>query len=182
MKQAVALDEAKLAQLFIQLVPQAQKDQYQLIKGTIPVNLFAMLDTLVMIEKMDIQFPRKPKKLVEKPRNGKGKRKVSFKEDILPQKSKHSSKYCALCAKHGGAKATHNTGDYRKYEKDRVFKKNFKSQKGKSSVNKKINRQSFKTMENSLKKTMKTEFKKMKKGAHKSKKRKRNDLSELNSS
>ena len=51
MKRAVALDEAELAQLLPQLVPQAHQDQYQLIKGTIPVNLCATLDTLVTIEK-----------------------------------------------------------------------------------------------------------------------------------
>ena len=33
MKIAEALDEAKLAQLLLQLAPQAQQDQYQLIKG-----------------------------------------------------------------------------------------------------------------------------------------------------
>ena len=26
-------------------------------------------------------------------------------------------KFCDLCKKHGGAHATHNTGDYKKYEK-----------------------------------------------------------------
>ena len=88
MKQAVALDELKLAQILLQLVPQAQQDQFQLIKGTIPVNLCAMLDTLETIEKMDVQVPRKPEKSVDKPANGKGKRKVSFKEDSLPQKRK----------------------------------------------------------------------------------------------
>ena len=51
MRRAVALDEAKLAQLFLRLIPQAQQDQYQLIKSTIPVNLHATLDTLVTIEK-----------------------------------------------------------------------------------------------------------------------------------
>ena len=53
MKRAVALDEAELAQLLLQLVPQAHQDRYQLIKGTISVYLRATLDTLVMIEEMD---------------------------------------------------------------------------------------------------------------------------------
>jgi hypothetical protein len=181
MKRAVALDEAQLAQLLLRLVPQSQQDQYQLIKGMIPMNLRATLDTLVTIEKMDVQVPRKPKKLADKPVNGKEKRKVSEKEDGLPQKRNHSSKYCALSAKHGGAKTTHNTGDCRKYEKDGVFKKTFKSQKGKSAVNKKIDHQSFKTMEDTLKK-VKTELKKIKKVSHKSKKCSRNDLSDSNSS
>jgi len=60
---------------------------------------------------MDVQVPRKPEKSVDKPVNRNRKRKVTFKENNLPQKRKHSSKYCAFCAKHGGAKTTHNTGD-----------------------------------------------------------------------
>ena len=136
-KRVTALDEPELAQLLLQLVPQSQQDQYQLIKGTIPVDLRMTLNTLETIEKMDVSVPRKPEKLDTKPANGHGKRKVTFKDDRLPTKRKHSSKYCALCAKHGGAKTTHNTVDCRKYEKDGVFKRIFKSQKGKSSVNKK---------------------------------------------
>jgi hypothetical protein len=54
MKGAEALDEPELAQLLLRLVPQAQQDQYLLIKGMIPVNLCATLDTLKTIEKMDI--------------------------------------------------------------------------------------------------------------------------------
>ena len=81
MKRVEALDEPKLAQLLLRLVPQAQQDQYQLIKGTIPINLRSTLNTLETIEKMDIQVPRKTKKFVEKSGNRKGKRKVSFKED-----------------------------------------------------------------------------------------------------
>ena len=99
------------------------------------MNLRATLDALKTIERMDIQVPRKAEKLVESG-NRKVKRKVSFEEDGLPLKRKHSSKYCALCEKHGGAKTTHNTGDCRKYKKDGVFKKTFKSQKRKCSVNK----------------------------------------------
>ena len=78
MKQVEALDEPKLSQLLLQLVPQVQQDQYQLIKGVIPVNLRATLNTLETIEKMGIQVPRKPGKLVEKPGIKKGKRRVSF--------------------------------------------------------------------------------------------------------
>ena len=119
----------------------------------------------------------KPKKLTDKPANGKGKRKVAFKEDGKPQKRKHSSKHCVLCKKHGGAEMTQNTGDCRKYEKDEALKKIFKSQKGKSSVNKKVNHQSFKTMEDTLKK-VRTDLRKIKKGSRKLKKRDRDDSSE----
>ena len=76
---------------------------------------------------------------------------------------------------------THNTGDCRKYEKDGVFKKTFKSQKGKPAVNKKFDHQSFQTMEDSLKK-VKTKLTKIKKGSCKSKKHERNNLSESGNS
>ena len=73
---------------------------------------------------------------------------------------------------------THDTVDCRRYEKDRVPKKTFNSQKGKSPGNTtQIDRQSFKTMEDNLKK-VRTDLKKMKKRYCKSKKRKRNDSSE----
>ena len=78
-------------------------------------------------------------------------------------------------------KNTHNTVDCKRYEKDGVPKKAFKSKKGDSTV-KKFNRQSFKTMEDTLKKTMKAEFKKKNKGTHKLKKRERDDLSDESNS
>ena len=98
----------------MRLVPQAQQDQYQLINCTITVNLREMLNTLVMIKKWTFKFPRKLNILADESVNRKGKRKVSGTEDSLPWKKKHSSKYCTLCSKHGGAKTTHNTGDCRK--------------------------------------------------------------------
>ena len=131
MKRVEALDEPKLAQLLLRRVPQAHQDQYSLIKGLIPLNVCSLLDTLETIKNMDIHVPRKSKKLEEK--SGNRKRKGSPKDDGLLRKRKKSSKYCALCAKHGGAKTTHNTGDCRKCEKDGTFKKAFKPPKGKSA-------------------------------------------------
>ena len=57
--------------------------------------------------KMDIQVPRKAKSEAVTG-NGKGKKKVAFKDNGTSKKKK-SSKQCALCAKHGGAKLTHDT-------------------------------------------------------------------------
>ena len=110
---------------------------------------------------MDIRAPRKAEKVAESG-NGKGKRKVSGTDDGKPQKKKRSLKYCTLCAKRGGAKSTHNTVDCRRYKKDSVPKNTFKYQKGKSPVNTKIDRQSFKTMEDNLKK-VRTDLRKIKK-------------------
>ena len=86
------------------------------------------------------------------------------------------SKHCDLCEKHGVAKNSHNTVDCKRYKKDKVPKKAFKSKKGNSTV-KKFDRQSFKTMEDTLKK-VRTDLKKIKKSSCKSKKHNRKDLSE----
>jgi hypothetical protein len=135
-----------------------------------------MLDTPVTIEKTDVQIPKKAEKAAESG-NGKGKRKVTFKDDKASNKKKRSSEHCDLCKKHGGAKNTHNTVDCKRYEKDGVPKMTFKSKKGNSTVNKKFGRQSFKMMEETLKK-VRTDLKKIKKGSCKSKKRNRDDSSE----
>ena len=43
LKRVKALDEPKLAQLILQLVPQTHHDQYSLIKGLIPMNVRSLL-------------------------------------------------------------------------------------------------------------------------------------------
>ena len=85
MKKATALDEPELAQLLLRLVPQCQQDQYELIKGKIPVSLQLTLNTLETIKKMYIQVSRKAEKAAESG-NGKGKRKVDNKDDKNPRK------------------------------------------------------------------------------------------------
>ncbi len=42
---------------------------------------------------------------------------VSFNEPI-PKNVRKVAKHCALCKKHGGTHATHNTSDCHKYDKD----------------------------------------------------------------
>jgi hypothetical protein len=62
---------------------------------------------------------------------------VSIHEPIL-KKSRMNAKRCALCKKHGGAHATHNTSDCCKYNKDGKLKKSFrKSQRGSTASDKK---------------------------------------------
>ena len=125
MKGAESSDEPELSQILLWLVHQAQQDQYLLIKGTIPVNLRATLDTLETNEKMDIRVPRKAKKLVESGNRNRKRKGSPSNNGLMRKNRKNSSKYCALCAKHDGAKTTHNTGDCKKYDKDWIFKKTF---------------------------------------------------------
>jgi hypothetical protein len=62
---------------------------------------------------------------------------VSFNEPI-PKKIHKTAKHCTLCKKHGGAHATHNTSDCRKYDKDGKLQKGFgKGQRGKTAIDKK---------------------------------------------
>jgi hypothetical protein len=175
MKIATALDEPELAQLLLRLAPQSQQDQYELVKGIIPVNLRLTLDTLVTLEKTDIHVPKKAEAKATEQGNGNRKRKGATKGDQTTNKKGRSSKHCELCEKHGGAKNTHNTVDCKRYEKDGTQKKTFQSKKG--ITDKKSERRSFKTTEDTLKKTMKTEFKKLKKGTHKTKIKRKHDLS-----
>eukprot|EP00804_Cyclotella_cryptica_P004949 CCRYP_014090-RA/>CCRYP_014090-RA protein AED:0.38 eAED:0.38 QI:0/-1/0/1/-1/1/1/0/106 len=62
---------------------------------------------------------------------------VSFNETI-PKKVRKTAKHCALCKKHGGTHAMHNTSDCHKYEKDGKPKKGFrKGQYGSTALDKK---------------------------------------------
>ena len=175
MKIATALDEPELAQLLLRLAPQSQQDQYELVKGIIPVNLRLTLDTLVTLEKTDIHVPKKGEAKASEQGNGNRKRKGAPKGDQTTNKKGRSSKHCELCEKHGGAKNTHNTVDCKRYEKDGTQKKAFQSKKG--TPNKTADRKSYKTLQRELKET-KSALKKIKKPSHKSKKRDRDDSSD----
>jgi hypothetical protein len=174
MKIATALDEPELAQLLLRLAPQSQQDQFDLVKGIIPVNLRLTLDTLVTLEKTD---PHVPKKAEAKAAEGDGnrKRKGTTQGDQTTKKKSRSSKHCELCKKHGGAKNTHNTVDCKRYEKDGTQKKAFQPRKG--TPNKTTDCKSYNTVKHELKEA-KSELKKIKKTSHKSKKRDRDDSSD----
>ena len=169
MRRVEGLDEPKVAQLLLRLVPQAHQDQYNLTKGIIPQNLRILLETLETIKNMEIHVPRKPKKSGE---TKDGKRKGSFKGDGNPNKKKKSDKKCALCQRHGGKYTTHNTGDCRKYEKDGTPKSGFKKTGSTDSKFVKKDRHSFQAVSECLEK-IDTKLKKIGKKERKSKKRER---------
>ena len=125
-KRVKALDEPKLAQLLLRLVPQTQQDQYSLIRGMILKNICSTLNTLKTIEKMDVHVPRKSKKSADKSRVKKQKGSSIIQTTILViGRNPIKTVLSVLCEKHGGAKTTHNTGDCRKYEKKRNSKERF---------------------------------------------------------
>ncbi len=67
------------------------------------------------------------------------KRKMVSPNEPIPKKVCKVVKHCALCKKHGGAHAMHNTSDCHKYDKDGKLKKGFgKGQHGSTALDKKL--------------------------------------------
>ncbi len=95
MKIATALDEPKLAQLLLRLAPQSQQDQFDLVKGIIPLNLRLTLYTLVTLEKTDPHVPKKAEAKAAGEGNGNRKRKGAQEGDQTKKRS-CSSKHCEL--------------------------------------------------------------------------------------
>eukprot|EP00804_Cyclotella_cryptica_P015098 CCRYP_000665-RA/>CCRYP_000665-RA protein AED:0.26 eAED:0.72 QI:0/0/0/1/1/1/3/0/330 len=92
-------------------------------------------------KKIEKAFPterdQSTKKGKANPSESNKRKMVSFNEPI-PKKVRKTAKHCALCKKHGGAHATHNTSDCCKYEKDGKLKKGFgKGQHGSTALDKK---------------------------------------------
>jgi hypothetical protein len=86
-----------------------------------------------------------------------------------------------LCKKHGGAHATHNTSDYRKYDKDGKLKKGFgKGQHGNKTLDKKT-ASAFAQLSTKVEKLKKAN-KKLKKSSKKRKHEYNSDSSDSDSS
>ena len=98
------------------------------------------MDTLEIIGKGKPE--KKPKAFVSEESKKTGKREeihrtknaVSHLGMSAFQRKFAQKKICDLCKKHGGANATHNTGDCKKYDKGGTLKAGFKP-KGKSNRN-----------------------------------------------
>ncbi len=66
------------------------------------------------------------------------KRKMVLPNEPIPKKVRKVAKHCALCKKHGGAHAMHNTSNCHKYDKYGKLKKGFgKGQHGSTTLDKK---------------------------------------------
>jgi hypothetical protein len=107
------------------MVPRHWQDKYELTGGMVPQSICKLLKALEHIKKA---FPNKkerdgPKACVTGGGSSK-KRMVSF-TDQIPKKSRKEAKHCTPSKKHGGMQNTHNTGDWRKYEKDGTPKRAF---------------------------------------------------------
>jgi hypothetical protein len=93
--------------------------------ATVPQSVCKLLEALERIEKA---FPTEkeckgPKANTN--RGGSSKKKIVTFSNQTPKKSHRDAKHCVLCKQHGGVYNTHNTEEYRKYEKDGTPKKTF---------------------------------------------------------
>jgi len=97
----------------------------------VPQGVCGLLDDLKKIEKA---FPTEwelPGKKGKSNPSDTGKRKMVSIHKPIPKKPCTNAKHCALCKKHGGVHATHNTLDCHRYDKDGKLKKGFgKGQRG----------------------------------------------------
>ena len=122
-----AYDEAELAKALLQMCPTKWQNQFNLTQGIIPQSLQNTIETLKTIEQF--QESSKPPGKPNGENGNKGydgkKRRGNIKEERVSKKS-HTGKHCELCKKHGGGHMTHNTADYKRYNKDGSEKKGFK--------------------------------------------------------
>eukprot|EP00804_Cyclotella_cryptica_P001257 CCRYP_012760-RA/>CCRYP_012760-RA protein AED:0.37 eAED:0.37 QI:34/0/0.5/1/1/1/2/0/392 len=137
-KKVGPIDDADLAGHILRMCPGTWQAQYELKAETVPQCVRDLLDDLEKIEKA---FPTERDQSAKKgklnPSESNKRKMVSFNEPI-PKKVRKMARHCALCKKHGGAHATHNTSDCRKYEKDGKPKKGFgKGKHGSTALDKK---------------------------------------------
>eukprot|EP00804_Cyclotella_cryptica_P027692 CCRYP_010292-RA/>CCRYP_010292-RA protein AED:0.22 eAED:0.57 QI:0/0/0/1/1/1/2/0/395 len=137
-KKVGPIDDADLAGHILRMCPGTWQAQYELKAETVPQCVRDLLNDLEKIKKA---FPTERDQSAKKgklnPSESNKRKMVSFNEPI-PKKVRKMARHCALCKKHGGAHATHNTSDCRKYEKDGKPKKGFgKGKHGSTALDKK---------------------------------------------
>jgi hypothetical protein len=94
------------------MCPESWKDQYDLTQDLLPQSVRKILGVLENIEKVVASSNAKEKAMKEST------------EKVIRKKAK-VEKSCKLCQKYRGAHTTRNTGECRKYKKDRTLKNGF---------------------------------------------------------
>eukprot|EP00804_Cyclotella_cryptica_P013425 CCRYP_005163-RA/>CCRYP_005163-RA protein AED:0.25 eAED:0.61 QI:0/0/0/1/1/1/2/0/411 len=134
-KKVGPIDDACLAGHILCMCPGTWQAQYKLKAETIPQCICDPLDD---IEKIKKAFPTEHDQSTKMNPGESNKRKMASFNKPIPKKVRKTAKHCALCKKHGGAHAMHNTSDCCKYEKDGKPKKGFsKGQHGSTALHKK---------------------------------------------
>jgi uncharacterized protein YukE len=180
-KKVGPIDDADLAGHILRMCPGTWQAQYELKAETVPQCVRDLLDDLEKIEKA---FPTERDQSAKKGKanpSEPNKRKMVSPNEPIPKKVRKTAKHCALCKKHGGAHATHNTSDCRKYDKDGKLKKGFgKGQHGSTALDKKT-ASAFAQLSAKVEKLEKAN-KKLKKSSKKRKREYDSDTSDSDSS
>jgi hypothetical protein len=180
-KKVGPIDNADLAGHILRMCPGTWQAQYKLKAKTVPQCVHDLLDDLEKIKKA---FPTEHDQSDKKSKANPGKpskRKMVSSNEPIPKKIRKTAKHCALCKKHGGAHATHNTSDCRKYDKDGKLEKGFgKGQHGKTVLDKKTS-SAFAQLSEKVEK-LKKASKKLKKSSKKRKREYESDRSDSDSS
>jgi hypothetical protein len=116
------------------MCPIQWQDQYNMNeKGMMPMDMNLLLTLLEAIkrictnEKRKLDSYKKSKKSFNKGK--KGKKHPGTNSTARVPKKVRFEKHCDLCKKHGGAHTTHNTRDFRRFEKDGKEKSSFRAAK-----------------------------------------------------
>jgi hypothetical protein len=165
--------EAELGAHVLHMCPLTWQDQYNFNKkGMTPLDMRMLLTLLEAIERVCTHEKGQQEEKFEKSSfNGKkGKKRPGTDPTAPVPKKVRFAKNCNLCKKHGGTHTTHNTGECRKYEKDRTEKSSFHAAK-------KGGRRSYPSNQNFAQLTKKIEKleKAVKKSSKKGKKRRYED-------
>ena len=177
-KPVQSFDEAELANLLLRMCPESWQDQYDLTQDSLPQSVRKLLGVLENVEKVVANSDAKErvKKEGTKKSTGKrekGKRKGSSSTDYRIPKKVRSEKSCALCQKHGGAPASHNTSECTKYDKDGKLKSGWTAKSastGKYSDKRKSDGQSFAQVFDKFSSKMEKVLKKAKSSSRKKRK------------
>jgi hypothetical protein len=130
----VAFMEAEIGAHVLRMCPLQWQDQYNMHKkGMTPMNMRSLLTLLEAIEcvcaykKGKLDTFEKFDKSFNK--GEKGKKRPGTDSAVRVPTKVWFEKHCKLCKKHGGTHTTHNTRDYRRFEKDGKEKSSFRTAK-----------------------------------------------------
>jgi hypothetical protein len=132
------------------------------------LTLLEAIERVCTYEKGELDSLEKSNKSSNK--GEKGKKRPGTNSTVRVSKKVRFEKHCGLCKKHGGAHATHNTGECHRFEKDEKEKSSFRAAKKGGYKSNPVN-QNFAQL---TKKTKKLE-KALKKSGKKGKKRRYED-------
>ena len=114
MKKVGPIDDANLVGHILRMCPRTWQAQYELKTDTVPQGVRDLLNDLNKIKKAFQTEREHPSRKGKANPGDSGKRKMVSIHKPIPKKPHKDAKQCALCKKHGGAHATHNTSDCQK--------------------------------------------------------------------